>query len=75
MKVSPPAPPLDRLHSAEQLADALAPLGADYAATLDATSELPPTDRAHARQKRRGLYLRLLRNTLRTAAMLKEEAS
>jgi len=70
-----PAPPLDRLHSPEQLADALAPLGADYAATLDATNALPPTDRDNARQKRRGFYLRLLRSTLRTAAMLKEGQS
>jgi len=69
-----PAPPLDRLHSPEQLADALAPLGADYAATLDATSELPPTDRARALQRRRGLYARLLRHTLRSTALLKEGA-
>lgn len=63
--------PLDRLQSPERLADALAPLGADYAATIDATSALPPTDRARALQKRRGLYRRLLRHTLNTAALLK----
>jgi hypothetical protein len=64
--------PIDRLLAAEHLADALAPLGEDYAATLDATAELPATDRQRARQRRRGLYLRLLRRTLRTVAMLKE---
>ncbi len=64
--------PVDRLSTAEQLADALAPLGDDYAATLDATSALPPTDRDRARQKRRGLYLRLLRRTLRTTVLLKD---
>jgi hypothetical protein len=65
--------PLDRLLTAEHLADALAPLGEDYAATIDATRELPATDRERARQKRRGLYLRLIRQTLRTVAMLKEK--
>jgi hypothetical protein len=40
---------------------------------LTATAELPATDRQRARQKRRGLYLRLLRQTLRTVALLKED--
>lgn len=66
--------PLDRLLTAEHLADALAPLGEDYAATIDATDDLPATDRERARQKRRGLYLRLLRQTLRTAVLLKDGA-
>jgi hypothetical protein len=65
--------PLDRLLTAEHLADVLAPLGEDYAATLDATLELPASDRERARQKRRGLYLRLLRRTLRTAVLLKDD--
>lgn len=64
--------PLDRLLAVEHLADALAPLGEDYAATIDATHELPATDRERARQRRRGLYLRLLRRTLRTAVLLKD---
>jgi len=72
MRVSPPASPVDRLHTTDQLTAALAPLADDYAATLDATRTLPATDRARALQRRRGLYRRLLRNTLRTAALLKE---
>lgn len=66
-----PAVPVDRLRTADQLADALAPLAEDYAATIDATASLPLSDRLRARQKRRGLYQRLLRHTLRTAALLK----
>ncbi len=63
---------LDRLRTHAEIADALAPLGADYAATLDATAELPRADRASARQQRRGAYLRALRQTLATVTMLKE---
>lgn len=63
---------IDRIRTPEELADALGALGEDYAATIEATANLPPADRERARQKRRGLYLRLMRGTLRTVAILKE---
>jgi hypothetical protein len=56
----------------DDLLAALAPIEEDYAATLRLTAELPPTDRARARQKRRGAYLRALRQALRTVAMLRD---
>jgi gamma-glutamyl:cysteine ligase YbdK (ATP-grasp superfamily) len=64
--------PIDRMRDVVAVADVLAQLGEDYAVVLDATAELPATDRERARQKRRGLYLRLLRQTLRTTVLLKD---
>lgn len=59
--------------SHDELLAALAPFEEDYAATLRMTAELPATDRARARQKRRGAYLRALRQALRMTALLVEE--
>jgi hypothetical protein len=56
----------------EELVAALAPLEEDYAATLRLTADLPATDRARARQKRRGAYLRALRQVLRTVRLLRD---
>ena len=64
--------PIDRMLAVEAVADVLAQIGEDYAVVLDATAELPATDRERARQKRRGLYRRLLRQTLRTTVLLKD---
>lgn len=57
----------------DELAAILAPIEEDYAATLRLTAELPATDRARARQKRRGAYLRALRQALRATRMLLED--
>lgn len=57
----------------DQLLAALAPIEEDYAATLRLTAELPPTDRHRARQKRRGAYLRALRQALRITTLLVED--
>jgi hypothetical protein len=57
----------------DELLAALAPFEEDYAATLRLTAELPATDRHRARQKRRGAYLRALRQALRTVSFLRDE--
>lgn len=64
--------PIDLMLDVETVADVLAQIGEDYAVVLDATAELPATDRNRARRKRRGMYLRLLRSTLRTVGMLRD---
>jgi hypothetical protein len=64
--------PIDLMLDVEAVADVLAQIGEDYAVVLDATADFPPTDRDSARRKRRGMHLRLLRNTLRTVGMLRD---
>lgn len=62
----------DAIRTHDELLAALAPIEEDYAATLRLTAELPPTDRDRCRQKRRGAYLRALRQALRAVAMLRD---
>lgn len=61
------------LLSHDALLDLLTAVGSDYALTHEATASLPRTTRRSALQKRRGAYLRALRQTLRTVELLMED--
>lgn len=59
-----------RIVPTEELIDSLALIGTDYGAVLAATTHLPLSDRRRCRQKARGRYARLLRQTIRSAIWL-----
>ena len=72
--IAHPAPEPARLHSPEELVDALAAIGRDYAASCRYVQDIDVSDQNWALNCRRNFYHRLVDEVCFTAAILTLDA-